>query len=67
MTTACALVSYFYGYTLSDIEGMTLFQFRTYLHETGQIMRLLNGQAPMKRPDQINQIARSIGLTGPVK
>jgi len=44
-----------------------LFQFRTYLHETGQIMRLLNGQAPMKRPDQINQIARSIGLTGPVK
>lgn len=65
MTTVCALLSYFYGLRITEIADMTLYQFRTYLHETGQIMRLLNGQAPAKRPDQIAQMAAMAGLRGP--
>lgn len=67
MTTACALVSYFYGYRLDEIAEMSIYQFRTYLHEIGQIMRLMNGQEPMKRPHEINRIAQALGVKGPAK
>ena len=60
-------MSYFYGFTIETISTMTIFQFSLYMHEIGNIMRIFNGQPPVKRPAEINQIAKQYGIIGPTK
>ena len=46
---------------------MTIFQFTLYLQEIGNNMRIFNGQPPMKRAAEINDIAKQYGIKGPNK
>jgi hypothetical protein len=42
-----------------------MYQFTTYMQEIGNIMRIFNGQPPMKRAAEIAQSAQALGMRGP--
>jgi hypothetical protein len=63
--TSCALLSYFYGFTIDYISTLTIYQFTVYMQEIGNIMRIFNGQPPMKRAAEISQQAQALGMRGP--
>ena len=44
---------------------LTLFQFALYMQEIGNIMRMFSGQPPMKKPAELNELAKLYGITGP--
>jgi hypothetical protein len=44
---------------------MTLYQFNLYMQEIANIMRIFNGQPPMKKPAELNDLAKRYGITGP--
>ncbi len=58
-------MSYFYGLTIDQLSGMTIYQFSAYLSEIKNIMLIFNGKPPIKTPAEINTIANQYGIMGP--